>query len=139
MFCSWPYLDRAEIRMGRALSEEALDFELGKADVVEIPITDLRRFRQRGVPVFVSPPSEILALEFEGTLANDAIREAVALSIDRGAIYNVLLQKQGEISGALMPLWIGGYSFFLPTERVFSRAPQLAPPPRTLAFGAGKQ
>ena len=134
-----PYLDRAEIRMGRALPEEALDFELGKADVVEIPITDLRRFRQRGVPVFVSPPSEILALEFEGTLANDAIREAVALSIDRGAIYNVLLQKQGEISGALLPLWIGGYSFLFATERDVSRARQLASPPRTLAFAYDRQ
>ena len=72
-------------------------------------------------------------------VSEEPISEAVALSIDRGAIYNVLLQKQGEISGALLPLWIGGYSFLFATERDVSRARQLASPPRTLAFAYDRQ
>jgi hypothetical protein len=39
----------------------------------------------------------------------------------------VLLQKTGEISGALLPRWLSGYSFLFSTERNLSRAKQLAP------------
>jgi ABC-type transport system substrate-binding protein len=53
------------------------------------------------------------------------LRQALALSIDRKAIHNVLLQKQGESTGALLPEWLTGYSFLFPAARDLERARQL--------------
>jgi peptide/nickel transport system substrate-binding protein len=67
-----------------------------------------------------------LALVFDGTRAiAPAVQEAVALSIDRAAIQNVLLQREGEVSAALLPQWLSGYSFVFRTARDVSRARQL--------------
>jgi peptide/nickel transport system substrate-binding protein len=35
--------------------------------------------------------------------------------VDRVALQNALLQKQGEASAALLPQWVSGYSFLFPT------------------------
>jgi len=51
--------------------------------------------------------------------------EAISLSIDRAAIYNVLLQKQGEPAGGLLPQWLSGYAFLFSTARDAGRARQL--------------
>src|SRR5258706_12461119 len=59
-----PYLDAIQIQMGRGWREQALDLEVGRADVVEIPVTELRRLQQRGASVFRSGPAEVLALQF---------------------------------------------------------------------------
>ncbi len=114
-----PYLDSVQITTGRSLRDQAVDLEVGKADVVEIAPT------QRRGNLYVSQPVELLALQFEDRVPA-ATREAVALSIDRSAIYNVLLQKTGEISGALLPRWLSGYAFLFPAERNLVRARQLA-------------
>ena len=58
-----------------------------------------------------------------------AMREAVALSIDRTAIHNVLLQKQGEISGALLPRWLSGYAFLFPANGIWRAHGRLRPAP----------
>src|SRR6266481_2117513 len=81
---------------------------------------------------------ETLALRFEGERAGATLREAVALAIDRGAIHNVLLQRQGEVSGALLPRWLSGYSFVFPAERSVARARQLSSgsPPLAFAYDA---
>jgi MarR-like DNA-binding transcriptional regulator SgrR of sgrS sRNA len=121
-----PYLDAVEIATGRALKDQAQDLEIGKADVVEIAVTDIRRLKQRGTNVATTQPMETLALRFEGERVGAALREAVALAIDRGAIHNVLLQRQGEVSAALLPRWLSGYSFVFPSERNVARAKQLA-------------
>jgi hypothetical protein len=64
------------------------------------------------------------------------VRRALALSIDRAAIHNVLLQKQGEISGALLPRWLSGFAFLFPAERDVAKARQLAPsvPPMSFVY-----
>jgi peptide/nickel transport system substrate-binding protein len=130
-----PFLDSISIEMGRAIAEQAADFQVSKADVVELSVRDLRAPRPRGIVTFTTPPMETLALQFENGGAPDAVREAVALSIDRAAIHNVLLQKQGEVSGALLPQWLSGSSFLFPTARNLSRARQLATPaPAPLGF-----
>lgn len=134
-----PYLDTVRIQMGREPRDQAVDLEVGKADVVEIPVTELRRLRQRGIGVTATMPMETLALIFENSRVPDTVREAVALSIDRTAIYNVLLQKQGEISGALLPKWLSGYSFLFATDRNLSRARQLAGPAATLGFAYNRE
>jgi ABC-type oligopeptide transport system substrate-binding subunit len=42
------------------------------------------------------------------------VREALGLTVDRAAIHRVLLQRQGEISGALLPQWVSGHAFLFP-------------------------
>ncbi|HKB49583.1 MAG TPA: ABC transporter substrate-binding protein [Ktedonobacterales bacterium] len=124
-----PYLDEIEVQMGRSPRDQAIDLELGKADLVELTPDDARRASQRGARTWVSSPAELLALVFErGRAAVDdaRLRQAVALSIDRGAIHNVLLLKQGESTGALLPAWLTGYAFLFPAQRDLERARQKA-------------
>jgi peptide/nickel transport system substrate-binding protein len=122
-----PYLDSIEVQMGRTDRQQALDFEAGNADVIEAGIADLRRLRQRNVDLAVSAPVEVIAILFDGPRAvPPQVQEALALSIDRAAIQSVLLQRQGEISAALLPQWLSGYSFVFSTARDLARARQLA-------------
>ncbi len=61
------------------------------------------------------------------------MREALALSIDRAAIQSVLLQKQGEPAGGLLPEWLSGYAFLFRTARVRQQVASAAP----LSLGYG--
>jgi peptide/nickel transport system substrate-binding protein len=131
-----PYLDSVEIQMARAHRDQAVDLELGRADVVELGINEIRR--PATTPggarrIWNSEPVRLLALVFatdpnrRGFRVVDArVREAIALSVDRGAIHNVLLQRQGEIAGSLLPQWISGYAFLFPTAADPARARMLA-------------
>jgi hypothetical protein len=97
--------------------------------VVELSIEDARRAAQRGLRTWTSAPSELIALVCErgrAPVENISFRQAVALSVDRAAIHDVLVQKQGEASGALLPQWVSGYAFLFPTARDLERAQQLA-------------
>jgi ABC-type transport system substrate-binding protein len=129
-----PYLGSIEIVMGQPVRQQAIDLELGKADAVEVDITNLRRLRQQNANLAVSAPLEVLALVFDGATPPSA-REALALAIDRSAIHTVLLQRQGEVSGALLPQWISGYSFVFPVARDLSRARQLGGSAGMLTIG----
>ena len=121
-----PYLDSIEIATGQPLRQQALDLELGKADAIEVDITALRRLRQQNANVIVSAPTEVLALVFDGSPAIvPPVPEALALSIDRAAIQTVLLQRQGEVSAALLPQWLSGYSFVFSSARDLARSRQL--------------
>ena len=54
---------------------------------------------------------------------------ALALAGDRSASHAVLFQRQGEISGALLPQWLSGYAFlFSAGQRLVA---QLVPGSRT--------
>jgi ABC-type transport system substrate-binding protein len=120
-----PYLDDIELQMGRPPRDQAIDLELGKADLVELTPDDARRIAEHGARTWVSAPAELLALVFERghTAVEDGqLRQAVALSIDRAAIQNVLLLKLGESTGALLPGWLTGYAFLFPARRVTSNA-----------------
>jgi peptide/nickel transport system substrate-binding protein len=122
-----PYLDSIDVQMGRTDRQQALDFEAGKADVIEAAIADLRRLRQRNADLAASAPVETMAIVFDGARAvPPQVQEALALSIDRAAIQSVLLQRQGEISAALLPQWLSGYSFVFSTARDLAHARQLA-------------
>ena len=116
-----PFLDSVEIQMARPLRDQAMDLGLGKADVVELePATPAapRPAARCGLPRrcgcwrWCSRPR----------VADARIREALALAVDRTAIYNVLLQRQGEISGALLPQWLSGYAFLFPAAADLARA-----------------
>jgi hypothetical protein len=105
-----PFLDAIEIRMARPLRDQSVDLELGKADVVELGPNELRR-QTAARRVWSSSPVRLMALVFGPRVEDARVREALALAVDRGAIHSVLLQKQGEISGALLPQWLTGYAF----------------------------
>lgn len=118
-----PFVDRVEVRFARNLREQALDLETGQADVVEVPLLEIRRLRERGARLAVPPATDILALVFEApTNTPDQVREALALSLDRKAIHGVLLQRMGEPSAALLPQWLSGYAFVFPMERDVANA-----------------
>src|SRR5262249_28950979 len=87
-----PFLDSVEIRSGREPSDQAADFQLGKADVIDGLLNAKR---------LAGAPADLLALVFDARVP-DAVREAVALSLDRGAIHGVILQKLGEPAAALL-------------------------------------
>jgi len=137
-----PYLDGVEVQMGRPLREQAIDLELDKADLVEVALDQIRRLAQSGMKTWTSPPVECVALVItpDGSRNPETTRvlaEALALAIDRAAIHNVLLQRQGELAGGLLPQWLSGYAFLFPTAADVERASQfvakVAP-----ATGAGR-
>jgi len=120
-----PFLDAVEIDMGRARREQLVDLELGKGDLVELAPEQVRRATQSGARASASAPVELLALEFnrDRPAARDArLREALALSIDRTSIVNVLLHRQGEAAGCLLPQWLSGYAFLFATSSNLARA-----------------
>ena len=108
-----PFVDAVEIAEGRPFGDELASLELGRADVVAVRPTDLRRLVQRGLRSTSSRPLEVFALVFEPhrAAADDGlVRRAVAASIDRGMLSSVLLQRQAEPAAALLPSWLSGYA-----------------------------
>jgi peptide/nickel transport system substrate-binding protein len=122
-----PFLDAIEVALERPLREQIIDLELGRADVIEVPVDQVRR-AQQSRRIVTSAPIELFVIVFtpERRPAQDAkLREALALSIDRKAIHEVLLQRQGEPVAGLLPQWISGYAFLFPTQQNAERARQL--------------
>ena len=120
-----PFLDTIEVTMGRPLRDQSIDLELGRADVVELGPAELRR-QPAGRKIWSSSPVRVLALVFSARIEEARIREALALAVDRAAIHSVLLQRQGEISAALLPQWLSGLAFLFSTATDLPRARQLA-------------
>ncbi|MGO9896570.1 MAG: ABC transporter substrate-binding protein [Bryobacteraceae bacterium] len=133
-----PFVDAVEVRMGRPLRDQSIDLEVGKADVIELGAGESRR-GAAGRKIWMSAPVRIVALVFGPRVEDARIREGLALAVDRTAILNVLLQRQGEISGALLPQWISGYAFLFQPAADLGRARTLiaAAPPgaRNLSLG----
>jgi peptide/nickel transport system substrate-binding protein len=126
-----PFVDSIEVEMGRSFRDQMVDFELGKAHVVEVDPAEAPRASQRGLRIWSSPPNELLALVFTGGADNPRVREALALSIDRTAIHTVLLGRQGAPAGGLLPHWLSGYAFLFPTARDLPRAQKALGPTRS--------
>jgi len=119
-----PYIDTVDVEMGRPPREQAIALDTGKADIVQIEPADLRR-QPPGRKIWSSSPVRLVALVFSG-YQEPRIREALALAVDRAAIYRVLLQGQGDISGALLPQWLSGYAFLFSAAGDLPRARALA-------------
>jgi len=120
-----PFLDVVEIEMGRPLRDQLVDLELGKADVIEVAPNQVRNLGQRDFPIWSSAAVELWALVFrrDSPGVKDArLREALMLSIDRASAHAVLLHKQGEASGGLLPQWLSGYAFLFPAVHNLARA-----------------
>jgi peptide/nickel transport system substrate-binding protein len=122
-----PFVDAVEINGARSVRNQWLDLSSGRADVVEVPVENLHQAQQEHVAVVESGACDLLVLSVArtGILQEDAQREAVALAVDRAALYNVIFQKQGEMTASLLPNSLTGYSFLFPKERDLARAQAL--------------
>jgi peptide/nickel transport system substrate-binding protein len=139
------FVDAIEIEMGRAAKDRFLDLQLGTVDFAEIPPEEARRASERGVRLSASRPQELIALAVTpGHAVGDDVRarEALSLSIDRAAIVNFILQKEGEPAGGLLPQWSNGTAFLFPTAVDTDGAKQLwsqipGSPPIALGYDSG--
>jgi MarR-like DNA-binding transcriptional regulator SgrR of sgrS sRNA len=123
-----PFVESVEVEMGVPPRQQVIAFELGRADVVELGPLEARRALAAERRVWSSLPSELLAVVFSSRDDSERglrIREALSLSIERSSLHAVLLQRQGEPSGALLPQWLSGYAFLFPSARDVERARQL--------------
>ena len=122
-----PFVDSIEIDLGRSFREQLLSFDLGKTDVIEVAPEQARRAAAEGRRIESSAPAEIMALVFareRQTPDEGRVRTALALSIDRSSLNNVLLQGGGEPAGGLLPNWLSGYAFLFPTNVDLAKANQ---------------
>jgi hypothetical protein len=102
--------------------------QVGRAELVELAPDIVRRANQSNTRVWASSPLTLYAIKFDNADAqppNDNLREALALSLDRGTMAGVLLQKQAEPAAALLPRWLSGYAFLFHAEMDLERAKEL--------------
>jgi MarR-like DNA-binding transcriptional regulator SgrR of sgrS sRNA len=138
-----PFVDAVAIQVHRAIRDQWLDLSVGRADLVEVPAEQLRQAREQRLTVLQSPPATLLALTLSiaGALGNPDLRTAIALAVDRGALSNVIFQKQGEVTASLLPSALTGYSFLFPTERDLNKSHEkhggVTPPPLTMTAEGG--
>jgi peptide/nickel transport system substrate-binding protein len=132
-----PFLDSVDVQMARPMRDRAI--ELGRAEIVELAPNEVRRV-PTGQRIWSSSPVQLIALVFGSRVEDARVREALALAVDRAAIHNVLLQRQGEIAGGLLPRWVSGYAFLFATAADVPRARALVaglpPGSRTLSLAA---
>ncbi len=117
-----PFADIIEIDAHRSTRDQWMDLSLGKADLAEVRPSDIRQARQQRLNVIVSPPVALLALEVHNTELTPQLRAALALAVDRAALYQVIFQKQGEVTASLLPASLTGYSFLFSADRDLPRA-----------------
>jgi peptide/nickel transport system substrate-binding protein len=138
-----PFVDRVEIVLGVNPRQQLVDLELGKADVVELPPNLTQRAAQTSsTRVWSSSPVELFALAVTGkkpTFQDSRLSQALSLAIDRAAIINFLLQRQGEPAASLLPQWISGYAFLFPSAPNIVQAKEIraqlsSVPPITLVY-----
>ena len=125
-----PFLDEIQIFPHRSARDQALDLTVGRADVIEVPPELVLQAQQQHLTVLVSHPVDLLALSIapNGPLANLQTRQSIALAVDRAALFNVIFQKQGEVTASLLPASLSGYSFLFPPDRELDRARTLRGP-----------
>jgi peptide/nickel transport system substrate-binding protein len=119
-----PFVDVVEVQGQRSLRDQWLDLSVGKADIVEVPPELLHQAQENRLMLLASQPADLLVLRVssKGALADDHLRKAVALAVDRSALFNVIFQKQGEPTGSLLPDHLTGYAFLFPTDRDLAHA-----------------
>lgn len=127
---SWqgrPFVDAVEVYGHRPVRDQWLDFSVGKADLVEVPPELLRQAQQDRMPlVLAARPSDLLALSVSGEqISDEHLRESIALALDRAALFNVIFQKQGEVTASLLPNALSGYLFLFPAAANVSRSREL--------------
>jgi peptide/nickel transport system substrate-binding protein len=122
-----PFVDAIEITGRRTVRTQWLDLSAGRADLVDVPVENVRQAQEEHINLVQSADCDLLVLAIgaSGVLVDDAQREAIALAVDRAALYNVIFQKQGEMTAGLLPDALTGYSFLFPVARDVARAHEL--------------
>jgi peptide/nickel transport system substrate-binding protein len=124
-----PYLDAVAIEFGSAR---------GRADVFDIPAGPGRRILPEGLATWSSETRTLVAIT--AVNAEPVLVQALALSIDRAPIVNVLAQRKGEAAFGLLPQWLSGYAFLFQSMPDLNRAKQLVsqlrPGPMSLSYPA---
>ncbi len=116
-----PFVNTIEISLAKAYRDQAVALQLGRTDLIEVPLEEARPSPAPGRGAMQSSPIELMALVFarEAPSADERkLRDALGMSIDRIAIRNVLFHGNGEPSGAILPNWISGYAFIFPTADI---------------------
>jgi len=129
-----PFLDAIEIQMGRSNRDQVADVQLGRTDFVEVAPEQAHRLGQEGRRLASSRALELIALVFERDAApgdEKVLREALAWSLERSSMRDVLLQGAGEPSASILPTWISGYGFVFSTNADLTKARQLRGQVRT--------
>lgn len=114
-----PFLDGVEIEMGKSDHDQMMELELGRTDLVELRPEQVHHANLEAHAVVSSEPVELVALVFSHETGNpdeQLLRQALALSVDRESIRNVLLQGTGQPAGSVLPNWMTGYGFVFPTD-----------------------
>ena len=122
-----PFVDTVEITGRRVIRTQLLDLSSGQADLIDIPAELVRQAQQERIRIVQSSNCDLLVLTIArtGMLQDDAQREAIALAIDRSALFNAIFQKQGEMSASLLPNGLSGYGFLFPAARDLAHAQSL--------------
>jgi peptide/nickel transport system substrate-binding protein len=123
-----PFVDGVDVTLGVPPLRAMFDLQLGKADLIELSPDLVPRAKQANVRVWISEPVTLYGLRFDDaqSAASDVrLREALSLSLDRGSMANVLLQKQAEPAAALLPQWLSGYAFLFNVDTNLERAKEL--------------
>jgi hypothetical protein len=129
-----PYIDGVEVRMGRPLRDQSISLDLNRADIVELGPAELRRQMPAEHKIWTSSPVRVIALVFSPRVEDPRLREALSLAVDRATIHRVLLQRLGDVSGALLPQWLSGYAFVFSAAQDLAKARVLAGGPRSVAL-----
>jgi peptide/nickel transport system substrate-binding protein len=119
-----PFVDTVEVEGKRGLRAQWLDLSVGRADIVEVPAELLHQALQDRLTVLASRATDLLVLSVssKGALEDDQLRQAIALAVDRSALFNVIFQKEGEPTGSILPADLTGYAFLFSTDRDLTRA-----------------
>lgn len=109
---SRPFIDAVEVDLGQPPGDRVTSLELGRADIVSIRPTDVRRLSQRGLRTASTRALDLVAITFEPHRAeagDDAIRRALAAAIDRPVLSDALLHGRARPATGLLPTWLSGY------------------------------
>jgi ABC-type transport system substrate-binding protein len=146
------YPDYIEFQMGAGLRDQLLQRQLGPYAAAEITPDGVRTLDQSGQEVLLSRPADLLVILFlqpdnagvpgRKKPVDPRLRQALSSAMDRGAISNAMLQKQGSPASGLLPQWLTGYEFLLDSAFDRARARKLAAdaglgapsPPISLAY-----
>jgi peptide/nickel transport system substrate-binding protein len=123
-----PFVDSIDVLLGVPPLRAMFDLQLAKADLVELVPELVPRAKQANLRVWISEPVTLYGLRFDDAqnAASDVrLREAFSLSLDRGTMANVLLQKQAQPAAALLPQWLSGYAFLFTVDTNLERAKEL--------------
>jgi peptide/nickel transport system substrate-binding protein len=123
-----PFVDGVDVALGVPPLRAMFDLQLGKADLIELAPDLVPRAKQANLRVWTSEPVTLYGLRFDDAQSASSdvrLREALSLSLDRGTMASVLLQKQAEPAAALLPQWLSGYAFLFNVDTNLERAKEL--------------